>query len=588
MSLAGEKNASTQDLAPRAVCVLGMHRSGTSALARLLNLLGVDLGDNLLPGRIDNPRGFWEHRGILGVHDELLDVLHSSFDDFMPLEPDWHRRPDVAQFRSKLIDIVRADFKSSSLWGFKDPRTCRLVPMWSDIFDELGANGQFVFVIRDPREIAMSLEARDGYSFNTSLLLTLTHLLEAERATRGKPRVFVSFEQVLGDWRNCASRIGRELGIVWPRGYSEIEKEVAGFLEPGLRHHAVSASTENSSRAAGADPDAVRWVFAAHGALMAAAEGQAVDGGLLDELRGQFDGQRPRLISWRPGRSPQRQLMKLDAWSADMREENNWLKLGLLRLGLEPKDVIAALVADPDGKKDLVEEASGDRGPGKQASAELARLQVQIQAMNTQLGDLARQNTELEKRIAWFSTHAEQLEKHAAELKSAIAWLQGQKEAAEGVVAEKTEQTARFEAELARRQDDVARLTHELHQRRQEISSLKSRTAELEAYRAQLLRDHALHVSELAHRDQRIASLEAWSLELDTTRRWLAEQLEGARIEVERGQSTNEQCRKWIVELETAKAWLADQRDKLEAELKLRSSEAAVASVVPGAPVAEV
>ena len=110
---------------PQAVFILGMHRSGTSALARIVNLLGVDFSTDLLGPRPDNPRGFWEHRQIVELHDELLDSLNSSFDDFLPLPNDWLMQPQTNDIRQKLIqNCVRRDFANSSPWGFKDPRTC--------------------------------------------------------------------------------------------------------------------------------------------------------------------------------------------------------------------------------------------------------------------------------------------------------------------------------------------------------------------------------------------------------------------------------------------------------------------------------
>ena len=67
---------------PVAVLVLGMHRSGTSAVTRVLNLLGAELGDDLMPAGSDNPGGFWEYRGVVELHERLLanGVLHTPYD----------------------------------------------------------------------------------------------------------------------------------------------------------------------------------------------------------------------------------------------------------------------------------------------------------------------------------------------------------------------------------------------------------------------------------------------------------------------------------------------------------------------------
>src|SRR5215469_9555194 len=77
----------------RAVFVLGMHRSGTSAVTRVLNLLGVELGTGLMAASPDNERGYWEHLGIVQEHDQLLEALGSSWDDVRALPPDWTKNP---------------------------------------------------------------------------------------------------------------------------------------------------------------------------------------------------------------------------------------------------------------------------------------------------------------------------------------------------------------------------------------------------------------------------------------------------------------------------------------------------------------
>ena len=102
-----------------AVVVLGMHRSGTSALTRVLNRLGVDIGNRLLPPFAGNESGFWEHRDIIETHESLLAELGSSWDDVRPLPEDWWNFAAIAPHRQKLIDIIDRDFRDSPLWGFQ-------------------------------------------------------------------------------------------------------------------------------------------------------------------------------------------------------------------------------------------------------------------------------------------------------------------------------------------------------------------------------------------------------------------------------------------------------------------------------------
>jgi hypothetical protein len=77
----------------RALCLIGMHRSGTSLAARMLSLLGVSLGspEGLLPPGPDNPAGYWENKSIQEFDDELLADRGGAWDHPPVLAPGWER-----------------------------------------------------------------------------------------------------------------------------------------------------------------------------------------------------------------------------------------------------------------------------------------------------------------------------------------------------------------------------------------------------------------------------------------------------------------------------------------------------------------
>ena len=91
----------------KAICILGMHRSGTSAIARAVNLLGAYIGkpDQLMPPKEDNPDGFWEHLSIHSFHERLLKALSLSWDRFLPMPEEWWKRPEVGSYRQELVDF---------------------------------------------------------------------------------------------------------------------------------------------------------------------------------------------------------------------------------------------------------------------------------------------------------------------------------------------------------------------------------------------------------------------------------------------------------------------------------------------------
>jgi hypothetical protein len=301
------------------VCVLGMHRSGTSALTRVLNLLGVHLGRHLLKPSRANPKGFWENSRIVACQTELLYVLDSFYDDILPLPDGWESRPEVQPYVQELSKLVNKEFRGRKLWGFKDPRTCRLLPVWTRVFRDLALDAAFVIAIRDLDGVAQSLSVRNGFSFNHSLLMSIEHNLQSELHTRGRRRVVVKYDQLMSDWRTQAVRIGRALRIEWPNSCDAIAAQVATFLDTGLRHHRGDGpkSAHEAVRMRGADPQVARWAFAVQDILSAAAENNAEPNGpALDAVRDEIRAEIPRLAAWRTQRPLKVKLIKPRVWQA--------------------------------------------------------------------------------------------------------------------------------------------------------------------------------------------------------------------------------------------------------------------------------
>lgn len=214
----------------------------------VLQRLGVDFGDKLMPAQDGvNEKGFYEHAGIVELHEKLLEALGYHWSDVRPMPESWWRLPDVAPVKSELETLVKNDFGTAKLWGVKDPRMCRLMPVWNEILANVGSECRFVLVVRDPVEVAKSLSSRDGMVANGAHIAWLWHVLEAERASRGYPRVFVSYKALLENWKQVASTISEELHIDWPIPVPDAEQEIDDFLEAGLRHHDANGKRAEDS-----------------------------------------------------------------------------------------------------------------------------------------------------------------------------------------------------------------------------------------------------------------------------------------------------------------------------------------------------
>ena len=166
------------------VVVLGMHRSGTSALAGALSYMGVDFGseDKLIGSASDsNIKGHWEHREIVMLNEQLLTVLGSSWDDFRHIDKYQFNSDEVVKIKENILDILKKDFYKSELWGLKDPRFCKLLPFWNEVFMELGVSPIYAFIFRHPDEISNSLQKRNGFTKEKSHALWLAYTLAAEK-----------------------------------------------------------------------------------------------------------------------------------------------------------------------------------------------------------------------------------------------------------------------------------------------------------------------------------------------------------------------------------------------------------------------
>ena len=220
--------------------ILGMHRSGTSVLAGTCRLLGADLGARMMAAAGDNVMGFWEHDDIVRIHDELLERLGYAWDDVRTLPEKWWTYEVIRPQRQALLEVLKRDFFGTQLACVKDPRLCRLLPLWQELLRELGWQPCYLLATRDPWEIIASLKARNGFSAEKSALLTLRYLLDAEAGSRSGPRVFMDYAATLSDWRAALKPAWIKLGLPWPGDEGRLDAEVGRFIHKELRHNKSS------------------------------------------------------------------------------------------------------------------------------------------------------------------------------------------------------------------------------------------------------------------------------------------------------------------------------------------------------------
>jgi hypothetical protein len=222
----------------RLIVVLGMHRSGTSAIARGLLALGVNLGNNLMPGRVDdNEKGFWEDLDIYALNEELLECLGSDWQ--MLRRIDWKTIDNEALnvFKLRAVELLSNKMKDISILGMKDPRIAILLPFWKDVFSHLDVSPSCVIVSRHPLSVADSLRTRNGLGLEKSCYLWLVHMVSSILSNCGRSTIVVSYDMLMDQPGEQLLRMLRLLNLSVSADYSEAMEEFkVNFLDERLRH----------------------------------------------------------------------------------------------------------------------------------------------------------------------------------------------------------------------------------------------------------------------------------------------------------------------------------------------------------------
>jgi 2-polyprenyl-3-methyl-5-hydroxy-6-metoxy-1,4-benzoquinol methylase len=173
------------------ICIAGMHRSGTSLVARVLHECGLHLGsqDELLPPNAENREGFWENRRFVELNEELLATLGGSWHSPPVLARGWEQDERLAALKRRAAELIR-DLRENEPWGWKDPRSSLTIRFWQELLPKL----RVVQCVRDPIEVSESLERRGLPSNTPPLDLWLRYNRELAEAVNGHDRVVTHYD----------------------------------------------------------------------------------------------------------------------------------------------------------------------------------------------------------------------------------------------------------------------------------------------------------------------------------------------------------------------------------------------------------
>src|SRR5215470_78029 len=232
--------AAAPSMRSRAVVVLGVGRSGTSAITRGLAALGVDLGDKLRGATaLKNPTGFYEDTDLLRINKRLKRILDVRGESVRLLAPDWWTQPAVEELKADAVAVVRRRFGSSPLWGYKYARTLRFMPFWTDVFAAADIDTRYLVAIRNPLSVARSRARLDPGrgTQEQSDLEWLVNVVPYFHQVRERSFVVADFDLFMADPAAQLQRIARGLDLPLT---AEVQASMKAFgdefLDPSLRH----------------------------------------------------------------------------------------------------------------------------------------------------------------------------------------------------------------------------------------------------------------------------------------------------------------------------------------------------------------
>ena len=213
-----------------------MHRSGTSAITRVLNILGAKLPEELLPPAPGNLLGHWEPIKLVAFNDRLLEAVGSRWDDHRYLEFDLLNVKQLSALKVELRQLIIEAYGDAPLFIIKDPRISRFVGFYREVLEEMGIEIVTLLPLRNPLEVAHSLHARDGHAIRDGLLLWTGHVLAGESGSRGPKRLVFSFERLFQEPGEVVNEIRALSGRISRRFDGTRMRDALSFVQSGERH----------------------------------------------------------------------------------------------------------------------------------------------------------------------------------------------------------------------------------------------------------------------------------------------------------------------------------------------------------------
>ncbi|ASJ89776.1 hypothetical protein CBR61_01685 [Porphyrobacter sp. CACIAM 03H1] len=371
--------------------------------------------------------------------------------------------------------LLKEHAELGPLFALKDPRLCRLADVWLEAMHDAQIDPLVVIMVRNPLEVAESLESRDLMSHGYGLLLWLRHVIDAERLSRGQRRVVCTYDQLLENWHDAVGRIKSGLGVSFPRNSPVVHREIDDFLSPSHRHHRLAVETvlRNSGLS--------DWLRKALAVMLRWSEvGESEeDHRELDAIAAEFDNSysafaRLLLLSDAAGEVGSASHLKRQL-SAQIQEAQH----ASIAAQAAIKDAEDKLENERRRLAELETEIESLRTVQPQLNAEIAELKAALDSSGGKVDELEAEVERLEnerRRLAELETEIESLRTVQPQLNAEIAELKAALDSSGGKVDELEAEVERLENERRRAEE----LEFEIKLMRERDASASREIAKLE------------------------------------------------------------------------------------------------------------
>ena len=447
--------------------ILGMHRSGTSLITKSMELVGYELGDNLMPERGDNPKGFFEDVDFVELNDELLRASSSTWE--IPQLSTASRDIDDKKLIKRADKFLKDKFKGRQKLALKDPRACLLLPLWQKRFEAYEIEARYIVVHRDPVEVAASLARRNGFSLRHGLLLDYLYSREI-MAFAGADAFVINYAAFMREPTGQIARLAGYLG-------EEIDEAAVAafandFVDSSLWHHKADAANTDDMFPELAELSGLMYARAADQAIELADyfNQNPVSLALEHELLGIEVTRLVKLLFEREQRET--------AYEKSVQELDIAHKLALAEVDdrqrrLEERETHVALLAEQI--KGFENDLARANAALLESDDQLAEKARHIALLNESVGD-ARQAVEArDVQIA-------ERENHVASLQQEVSLFEDQLKASQQVVADRDSQVADRDAHIAALQAEVDDFTASLVKANDALADRDQQVAERESH----------------------------------------------------------------------------------------------------------